>query len=85
MDAEDAVTALALSAGLLLVVFVENALKSLGVGPVATVVYPVGYGALVLVGWHVWIRPLDIRAPDPADSVWQSGDAEDPTNETEAE
>ncbi|PSQ42380.1 hypothetical protein BRD17_08835 [Halobacteriales archaeon SW_7_68_16] len=59
MDRADAVTALALAVGFLLVVAVENTLRSLGFGALGLAVYPVGYGTLVVVAWYVWIRPID--------------------------
>lgn len=72
MDRVDALTGLAMAVALLLVVFVENALRAAGLTTVAAAVYPVGYGAIVLSAWHLWIRPLDLRAPDQGDDVWRT-------------
>jgi hypothetical protein len=79
MDRADAVTALALVVGLVLVALVENLVTSLGFETLALVVYPVGYGTIVLAAWYVWIRPIDFEATDPdIGSVW---DEENETGE----
>lgn len=86
MDRADALTALALVVGLLLVVMVEKALGAAGLELLSTLAYPVGYGSLVLVAWYVWIRPLDIRSPSPDDRIWRSGPSADrdrPDDETD--
>lgn len=77
MDLVDALTGLALAVGLLLVVLVENALRAAGLETVGAFVYPVGYGILVLTAWYIWIRPLDLRGPDPDEEVWQSDDLDE--------
>lgn len=69
MDRVDALTALAFAVGLLLVVLVENLLRSLGFETLGLIVYPIGYGTLVVLAWYIWIRPLDFDS-SPG-SVWR--------------
>ncbi|PSQ01753.1 hypothetical protein BRC92_10115 [Halobacteriales archaeon QS_4_69_31] len=74
MDRADAVTALALVVGLVLVVVLEGLVRSLGFETLGLAVYPVGYGTLVVVAWYVWIRPLEFdQRPGP---VWERDDDE---------
>lgn len=39
-------------------------LSDLGYEALGSVVWAVGYGSGAVFVWYVWIRPLDIRAPD---------------------
>ena len=81
MDRTDALTALALVFGLVLVALLEQTLRVAGLTTIAAVVYPVGYGALVLVGWYVWIRPLDLRSPTTTGDVWEAKSARESNDE----
>lgn len=44
----------------------KAALDSLGYQTVGTLVWAVGYGSGVLMIWYVWVRPVDLRAPESA-------------------
>lgn len=40
------------------------ALSNLGYGALGSLVWAVGYGSGALFVWYVYVRPLDIRAPE---------------------
>jgi hypothetical protein len=52
--------ALVLVAAFVGVGLADYALTVSGYGDVGIVVWVVGYGGLVVVGWYRWLRPLDI-------------------------
>jgi len=78
-DAEQSATDFGFLAGLAIaaVVVVMPALAarfltSLGYPGVGSVTWAVGYGVGVVFLWYIWIRPLDIHAPE---GVEQSDDS----------
>ncbi|WP_224268345.1 hypothetical protein [Haloprofundus salinisoli] len=42
---------------------VRRVLGELGYNSIGSVVFTVGYGAMIVVLWYGWIRPLDITGP----------------------
>lgn len=44
------------------------ALSSIGYGTLGSIVWAVGYGSGALFVWYVYIRPLDISAPEGVDT-----------------
>jgi hypothetical protein len=42
-------------------------LSGLGYPTVGSAVWAIGYGSGAVVIWYVWIRPLDLTAPDGAE------------------
>lgn len=38
-------------------------LETLGMSTLGTVVFVLGYGAMVIAAWYGWVRPLDISGP----------------------
>lgn len=54
---------LVLTAGVVIPGFVVYALTAIGYDTVGTVVWAVGYLAMVLVIWYRWVRPLDFTGP----------------------
>lgn len=55
----------------------DYALAAMGYETLATLVWVSGYGFGVIVIWYVWVRPLDITAPDGI----QTSEGEETTNE----
>jgi len=43
-------------------------LSSMGYGTLGSVVWAFGYGSGAILVWYVYIRPLEIRAPDGVES-----------------
>lgn len=39
-------------------------LSSMGYGTLGSIVWAVGFGSGALIVWYIYIRPLDIRAPE---------------------
>ncbi|ELZ27007.1 hypothetical protein C475_08731 [Halosimplex carlsbadense 2-9-1] len=71
MDREDIALALALFVGIALTGQVAGLVRSAGFEGLGTLVWPVGYGSIVLAAWLVWIRPMDLDARDPDDpDIW---------------
>ncbi|WP_142980587.1 hypothetical protein [Halonotius terrestris] len=68
---------------LLVVVFVltgivENYLVSIGYGTLATIVFILGYGHVVIGAWYIWLRPLEMTGPvGDAGNIWDSDDDSD--------
>ncbi|WP_436923442.1 hypothetical protein [Halosimplex amylolyticum] len=67
MDRGDIALALALLVGIALTGQVAGLVRSVGFSAASGLVWPIGYGSIVLVAWYVWIRPIDLRAPTPGD------------------
>lgn len=77
MDRGDIVLALALLVGVALTGQLVGLLESAGFSTLSTLVWPLGYGSVVLVAWYVWIRPLDLRAPTRDEEDLWASDPED--------
>ncbi|WP_206425170.1 hypothetical protein [Halosimplex salinum] len=80
MDRGDVAMALALLVGVALTGQLAGLVKSAGFPVVGSVVWPVGYGTIVLAAWYLWIRPLDLRAPTPDDGDPWATDPDEPTD-----
>ncbi|WP_199708867.1 hypothetical protein [Haloferax sp. Atlit-10N] len=53
---------------------IDNTLTKMGYEMLATGVWILGYGQIVLIIWYVWIRPLDLSGPETTEVA----DPEDP-------
>ena len=42
---------------------VRRFLREAGLEAIGWLVFVVGYGGMVLVLWHVWLRPLELTGP----------------------
>jgi len=68
---------------LLVVVFaltgiVENYLVSIGYGTLATGVFIIGYGHVVIGAWYVWLRPVKFTGGvGDTGNIWDSDDDSD--------
>jgi hypothetical protein len=68
---------------LLVVVFaltgiVENYLVSIGYETLATIVFIIGYGHVVIGAWYVWLRPVKFTgAVGDGEEIWDSDDDTD--------
>ncbi|WP_436906872.1 hypothetical protein [Halosimplex marinum] len=79
MDYGDIALALALLVGIALTGQVAGLVESAGFEGLGSVVWPVGYGSVVLAAWYVWIRPMDLGVPDPdGTDLWETD--EEPTD-----
>ncbi|QLH84735.1 hypothetical protein [Halosimplex pelagicum] len=75
MDREDIALALALLVGVALTGQVAGLVESAGFEGLGSLVWPIGYGSVVLAAWFVWIRPMDLGATDPDDTdLWGPDD-----------
>ncbi|WP_415383180.1 hypothetical protein [Halosimplex sp. TS25] len=80
MDRGDLALALALLVGIALTGQVAGLVRSAGFSTVSGLVWPIGYGSIVLAAWYVWIRPIDLRAPTPDDADPWATDGEEHTD-----
>ncbi|MFB6140681.1 MAG: hypothetical protein ABEJ26_09635 [Halosimplex sp.] len=80
MDRGDIALALALLAGIALTGQIVGLVGSAGYEGLGSIVWPIGYGSVILAAWYVWIRPLDFRAPssDDADAWSDPEESVDP-------
>jgi hypothetical protein len=77
MEKFDVALGLALFVSIVLTAQIVNLVADAGFETLRYVVWILGYGGAVVVGWYVWIRPLDIRAPARDDeTVWGTDDTE---------
>ncbi|MFC7140074.1 hypothetical protein ACFQMA_09535 [Halosimplex aquaticum] len=77
MDRGDIALALALLVGVALTGQVAGLVRSAGFSAASGLVWPIGYGSIVLAAWYVWIRPIDLRAPTPGDADPWGADSEE--------
>ena len=70
--------ALALLVGIALTGQVAGLVESAGYEGVGSLIWPVGYGSIVLAAWFVWIRPMDLGSH--ADDVDTWGPDDEPTD-----
>jgi hypothetical protein len=50
---------------------VAGLVESAGYEGLGSLVWPIGYGSVVLAAWYVWIRPMDLGAHDSDDTdLW---------------
>ena len=74
MDREDVALALALLVGIALTGQLAGLVRSAGYPAVGSVVWPVGYGSIVLAAWFVWIRPMDLGSHSEHVDTWTPDD-----------
>lgn len=68
--------ALVLFGVLVLTGVISNTLTKMGYEMLATGIWILGYGQIVLVFWYVWIRPLDLSGPTGTTEVTDQDESE---------